>query len=420
MKARIGCVYNNNGSWYARWQVNGVRYTKPTFATTKDEALKKLDELTLPYRFTDEADVADNLARRAAKLRDKAQGLLGSLRLDALWAEVEKDHPHWEEVTFRNNKAKVCAFVDWMKKAHSDVEEVREVTVKQGDEFLHHLETLHKSSKTRIEYRAVLLQAFDLTKSESRIKENIWKATRRPLNESQRKEALTRTQVAKLFSTLRDMDSCLDPWEFRCLFTLGAYTGMRLGDCCLLKWDAIDLSSGIIKATPNKTKRFGTTVELGIHPALQAVLLEAPTRKGYVLPDIAERHKRCHVSIDKKVLRVFREAGIETNRDNGNGRRTAVYGFHSLRHTFISESLNNGVPLPTVQAIVGHLSPEMSQHYYHASPTILKQAVKALPDYAIAEEESALDVKIKALKSFVKDWTKEEVLAAIKALQEAS
>jgi len=50
----------------------------------------------------------------------------------------------------------------------------------------------------------------------------------------------------------------------------------------------------------------------------------------------------------------------------------------------VSLAANAGVPLPVVQAIVGHATSAMTRHYYHENEDALRRAVAALP--ALGEE----------------------------------
>ena len=40
-------------------------------------------------------------------------------------------------------------------------------------------------------------------------------------------------------------------------------------------------------------------------------------------------------------------------------------GFHSLRHTFVSRCVAAGVDRAVVQALVGHSTARMTEHYTH-------------------------------------------------------
>ena len=52
--------------------------------------------------------------------------------------------------------------------------------------------------------------------------------------------------------------------------------------------------------------------------------------------------------------------------------------FHDLRHSFITDMVERGVPLGTIQAFVGHMSKRMLDHYTHISTGAARRAVELL------------------------------------------
>ena len=84
--------------------------------------------------------------------------------------------------------------------------------------------------------------------------------------------------------------------ELRVLFAVGAYTGLRLGDCATLRWDAVDMAARTLTVTPRKTarRRMALPVTISLHPSLHAVLGETPQgmRHGAVMPQTASDYVR--------------------------------------------------------------------------------------------------------------------------------
>ena len=52
--------------------------------------------------------------------------------------------------------------------------------------------------------------------------------------------------------------------------------------------------------------------------------------------------------------------------------------FHTLRHTYASWLVMNGVDLYTTQKLMGHKSNQMTQRYAHLAPGYLEKAVNSL------------------------------------------
>jgi integrase len=105
----------------------------------------------------------------------------------------------------------------------------------------------------------------------------------------------------------------------------------------------------------------------------------------YLLPEIASRYIKDRSGVSATIARVFIAAGLET-MDTGSPdkrqrqRNSNKYGFHSLRHTFISWCARAGVPLSIVQSIVGHFSQEMTQYYIQITDEERRQILNALPN----------------------------------------
>ena len=64
--------------------------------------------------------------------------------------------------------------------------------------------------------------------------------------------------------------------------------------------------------------------------------------------------------MSSSLFKAMRQIGITYQQ-----RRDRNITFHSWRHWFNSLLINAKVPLQKIQAMTGHLTNEMTQHYYH-------------------------------------------------------
>jgi integrase len=180
------------------------------------------------------------------------------------------------------------------------------------------------------------------------------------------------------------------------LLLLGATTGMRLGDCCTLKWSEVDLIRRIIRRVPNKTARRKSSkqVVIGIPEQLFYTLQERENKTGYVLPEFAKMYNRDknHSNLEKQIRKHFESCGIKCHREGtgkGTDKRAVVeVGFHSLRHTYVSLHAERGTPAAIIQGNVGHGSPAMTAHYTHISDSAAVEVAQVL-DFTSPTDQDA-------------------------------
>ncbi|HEY4273207.1 MAG TPA: tyrosine-type recombinase/integrase [Candidatus Udaeobacter sp.] len=180
--------------------------------------------------------------------------------------------------------------------------------------------------------------------------------------------------------------------EWEGIILAGLYTGQRLSDVAMLRWENVDLARGEIALTTRKTNR---RVLLPIAAPLLDYLVDLPATddsKAFVFPRAAARLVRCREQHSGGLSNQFHDilvsAGLVQRRSHkkakdGSGRaarrRSSEISFHSLRHTSTSLLKNAGVPQSVVMDIIGHESRAISQIYTHVGETEKRQAMAALP-----------------------------------------
>ncbi len=398
----------------ARWMVGGRRFARSTETGDRALAERRLAEFTAPFRVKDEVERLEmwkgRLEGAVGRLRE-AESAAPALRLDEAWkAYVESpDRPEGtSEARLKFCRARFGFFLDFMRERHPEVAEARQVTKAHAREFAD--EGLAcKAGTTRNEIIGLLRTMWRVLAEldAARIADNPWAKVKRVRAVVRSRRELTPQELTAVCSSVGG--------EMRTLFLVGVYTGLRLGDCAMLRWENVDFERGAVCVVPRKTAHSsGASVTVPMHPALRRALAEASTdgeRRGYVMKSIAAEYERRPVSLSAKVCDVFRACGIETTgpAGEGGGRRRVIVGFHSLRHTFVSLCANAGVPLAVVQKIVGHSTVEMTRHYYHESEAAMRAAVAALPDVLSGEDGSAaLSLKARTILSLFTELSENE------------
>ncbi|KRQ15357.1 tyrosine-type recombinase/integrase [Bradyrhizobium manausense] len=150
-------------------------------------------------------------------------------------------------------------------------------------------------------------------------------------------------------------------------------TGMRQGELKGLQWSAIDWENRvvIVKASycdreknigPPKNNRI-RSIPLDVD--VYETLFRRRQKTGYVFTNPMGRPLN-HSWLSDHLERVCKKAGL---------RRIS---WHVLRHTFASHLAMRGVPLNTVQVLLGHSTIVMTMRYAHVAPSTMRAAIELL------------------------------------------
>lgn len=142
---------------------------------------------------------------------------------------------------------------------------------------------------------------------------------------------------------------------------MGYYTGMRFGEIITLKWDRIDIDSGMIRLRPEDTKtKKGRVVPL--HPELIKMLQDLPHHQSNrVFLFDGEPVK----SIRKSFITACKNAGVEG------------LWFHDFRHTAINNWRLQGHDYFRIMAVSGHKTMSVFKRYNTISEEEIKKLVQA-------------------------------------------
>ena len=123
--------------------------------------------------------------------------------------------------------------------------------------------------------------------------------------------------------------------------------------------------------------------------------LEPDKQSPFILPEHEEMYRTNRCGVSYRINKFLTSLGIETTRETAGARRASVKDFHSLRHTFAYLAGVNHIPLSIVQAVLGHMSPQMTQRYQeHATREDKMVYMKTLPsllgDRLLTKAEQAM------------------------------
>ncbi|EDM28292.1 prophage DLP12 integrase [Lentisphaera araneosa HTCC2155] len=338
-----GNIFKRGDTYYLRFSVNGKKKTVSRKTKNKLEADKKAKDLLAPSKANSELEAAEFIA--------KAKGLVSDKRIPIKdgWSIYNKSKKRLDsgDLTLVRYSQYWSKLVKFLEKHYSNLEYVDEINAAMADEFL---ENLTVASGTYNKYNNFLKRYFMTVGKECGVHINPFDgfATKRQQKKSWRE---LNSEEIDLLKNLPKSDD----WA---LCNIGIYTGMRLKDAALLKWADIDLDRDILTFMPSKTAKQEKVIQLPILSELKKIFLWIK-QKGkpsvYLLPQMAALYSRDQYSLSRYIQDLFTDLKITDGK----------VGFHSFRHTFVSECAKNGVPQSIVQAIVGHGSPAMTRHYTH-------------------------------------------------------
>lgn len=165
------------------------------------------------------------------------------------------------------------------------------------------------------------------------------------------------------------------------LYYIDLATGLRRGELLGLKWQDIDLDSGVIhvrrqvgcingkvQEAPLKTKNAYRNISIGADAV--SILREKKKQDGgrsaYVFPS-PTGGPMSPDSVLHMLHRVLERAGLPELR------------FHDLRHTFATLALQNGVDIKTVSGMLGHFSAEFTlDTYAHVTTAAQRRAANTM------------------------------------------
>ena len=168
--------------------------------------------------------------------------------------------------------------------------------------------------------------------------------------------------------------------EWKTLIMLGYFCGARLGDCCRIKWDDLDLAKQSLTYVQSKT---GTKVTCPLHPELLAYLeglAGTDTADKFISPHMADLKSGGRHGLSEGFKRIVVDAGLSLQTVEGRGiRNISRRTFHALRHSFASGLANKDVSPELRMKLTGHKSSDVHRGYTHHEFQNLKDAIGKLP-----------------------------------------
>ena len=253
---------------------------------------------------------------------------------------------------------------------------IGEITPKRLKAFRHHLSKKHLAAKTRRD----ILSHMDKILTDAARKGHCKKPKRQrvPVN-AREKEVLSGGEQAVLSEHLKHSSA---PEDNAILLALA--TGLRLGEVTGLRIKDIDLKTGVLRVRKNRQRVYdpatGRSPLAALPPKTRAGLRDIPLHSALVRAlsrylsgrsgsarDMPLFTNRTGQPVDPRSLQ-YRFGRIKKEL-NLNPALT----FHSLRHSFATRALENGMDMNTLSELLGHTSVAFTLTRYGHSVTSHKR-----------------------------------------------
>jgi site-specific recombinase XerD len=208
-----------------------------------------------------------------------------------------------------------------------------------------------------------LASAFETARRWKLIEENPWRAVRKPRMKQVLPTFFSVEEFQRLLLVIHDEN-------FRDLCILAIFTGMRMGELCALEWSDIDLNRLTI-LVQNKDGFTTKNSRNRIVPLSEVAVSVLQRRSTYAVGTLVFSRKGEKLS-KNYVSKIFK---YYVRKAKLNDR----LHFHSLRHSAGSLMVQAGVPIYSVQKILGHVSIATTQVYAHLQTENLHSEVNKIP-----------------------------------------
>lgn len=327
----------SNGTYYILYEEAGKRRWKSTGASRHNDAIKAL----LAFEAKESSNVDPSPKNPQTTLK-----------------EFISDFIPYAKVTFSAKTVEIYAHTFERLLAFAGDKPLQSFTPRDGDAFRTHRIASLSPISVNIEIRT-LRAAFATAMRWKLITENPWKSVAMVRIPDQQPLYMSKKDFSRFLATIRE------PW-FKDLILVAVLTGLRRGELLNLQWNDVDFGNRLLHVQSSiffKTKG-GRRRAVPMNEMVFSVLwrrAQSNVDRGVFL--VKGRTIRGDLIVHK-FKRYVREAGLDPKLH-----------FHSLRHTFATWLVQEGISIYEVQKLLGHSNITVTQVYAHLASQELHRAV---------------------------------------------
>lgn len=253
------------------------------------------------------------------------------------------------------------------------------------------------SPKTLTNLRNMMHLAFGQAVKNQLLRENLVESVRLPKSPKQEMRVLSREEQERLVQAARYAP---EPAAFGIIFDL--FTGLRIGELCGLRWENVDLEQQLFQVceTRNRLPNFDDAIPTSTSVrTVQTTKTDHSRRTVYIMDGLLQDFKAYKAVQDSISAQYpgYNSDGYVFCQENGEPYEPRTYqdlfkrcvrragiadaNFHSLRHTFATRSLEQGMDVVTVSRLLGHANPSITlDKYGHALDDHKRKSIEKLGD----------------------------------------
>jgi integrase len=284
---------------------------------------------------------------------------------------------------YQSSKAEMALFRTWISPVIGTLP-FRDIAPIHLEKIKSSMAKAGKSPRSIVYALAVIRQVFNHAHRHGIFSgDNPVKKVRKPKIDNQRQRFLSKTEATTLLDRLHAENR-----ELWAMSLISLHCGLRAKEILKLRWSDIDIENELLRVAGKGNKTRFAHMTQDVKNMLLSLDIGSPDTLLFPAPS---GHVR------REIPRTF--AGIVNDlgfNDDITDRRDKVV-FHTLRHTYASWLVQQGVDLYVVKDRLGHSTMAMTERYSHLAPENSKQTVKVIENLLnTSKNENVTDFKEKA------------------------